>query len=238
MYLYTEQWELAEAMAHNLIDLYSLEPNLNEVFLKESTETIWQLKSGVAPRNTQEANQLVIRFIPGQKYALTQDLLGSFEKGDLRYTNWVGRLSNSDHTSTLYFPHKYKAILTETERLEYSIQFRVAEQYLIRAEARAQRGDIAGAQKDINVLRIRAGLPNTTASNLSELMDAILQERRVELFAEQGHRWFDLKRTGNANAILNALKPNWKVTDVLFPIPEAELQFNPNLLPQNNGYSN
>lgn len=235
-YLYTEQWALAAATATDLIDNYGLEPNLEDVFLKESLETIWQLKSGESPRNTQEANQLIIQVIPDQKYALTDDLLSAFEDGDLRLMEWTGSISDTDNTVTLFFAHKYKALLTETQRLEYSIVFRNAEQYLIRAEARANLGDILGAQQDLNVIRNRAGLLNTTATNQSELLEAIMRERQVELFTEHGQRWFDLKRTGTADDILGPIKPNWQATDVLFPIPETELELNPNLLPQNNGY--
>jgi len=235
-YLYTEQWALASEIATALIDNYPLEPNVEEVFLKESAETIWQLKPGVSPRNTQEANQLIIQIIPGQKYALTEGLLSAFEPGDNRFQHWTSSISDIDNTVTLFFAHKYKALLTETQSLEFSIVFRSAEQYLIRAEARAKTGDILGATADIDQIRNRAGLPNTTASSLTEVLEAILQERRVELFAEHGQRWFDLKRTGNAGMVLGPLKPNWQSTDVLFPIPETELALNPNLLPQNNGY--
>lgn len=236
MYLYTENWELAETMSSNLIDIHTLEPDVNNVFLKESSETLWQMKPGESPRNTNEANELIVQFIPGQKYALTTALAGAFETGDLRLTNWTGSFTNTDGTITLNFAHKYKATLTETVPLEYSVVFRLAEQYLIRAESRAQLGNISGAQEDINMIRNRAGLPNTSANTMGDLVDAVLQERRVELFAEQGHRWFDLKRTGNAGTVLSPVKPNWQATNVLLPIPETELEINPNLLPQNSGY--
>lgn len=236
MYLYTGNWDLAESMATELIDSFALEPELGDVFLKGSTGTIWQLRPGENPRNTQEANQLIIEFIPGQTYALAEALLASFEAGDLRKDQWVGSISDAGNTVTLHFAHKYKATFRETESLEHSILFRLAEQYLIRAEARAHLGKLAGARQDLNKIRNRAGLSDTGANTLSDLLSAILQERRVELFAELGHRWFDLKRTGRAGEVLGALKPNWRATDVLLPIPEAELEVNPNLLPQNPGY--
>ncbi len=234
MYVYTEQWELAQSMASEIIDTYSLEADVNDVFLKDSSETIWQLKPGDSPRNTHEANQLVIQFIPGQTFALTDTLLAAFEEGDLRYTHWVGNFTNTD--TSLYFAYKYKALFSETESVEYPILFRLAEQYLIRAEARLYLADLLGAREDINAIRNRAGLPNTTATTSIDLLNAILQERRVELFAEQGHRWFDLKRTGRAGDVLMPIKPNWHQTDLLLPIPDTELELNPNLLPQNNGY--
>jgi hypothetical protein len=63
-----------------------------------------------------------------------------------------------------------------------------------------------------------------------------LQERRVELFLEFGNRWFDLKRTGRADAVLGTLKPDsWNSTDALYPIPIEEIKKAPQLT-QNEGY--
>ncbi|MBA6153411.1 RagB/SusD family nutrient uptake outer membrane protein [Gelidibacter maritimus] len=236
IYLYTEKWDLASSLATEVIEAYAIEPNLDDVFLKTSQETIWQLKPGVNPKNTQEANQLIIQGIPGQNYALSESLLSNFENGDLRYINWIGTKSNTDNDVTLKYAHKYKLLFHEMESLEYSILFRLAEQYLIRAETMAKLGNFARAQQDLNVIRNRAGLSNTTANSLNEILDAILQERQVELFSEHGHRWFDLKRTGKAPEVLSVLKSNWEHYNLLFPIPEKELSINPNLLPQNNGY--
>ncbi|MFD2586046.1 RagB/SusD family nutrient uptake outer membrane protein [Croceitalea marina] len=236
MYLWTGNWEEATFLASELINTFILEANLGNVFLKESSETIWQLRDGENPKNTQIANQLVIRFIPGQTYSLTDNLSSAFEEGDLRKTQWTDTISDTDNTVTLRFAHKYKATLNETESLEYSILFRLAEQYLIRAEARARTGDIPGGLQDLNIIRNRAGLPDTSFATADELVNAILQERRVELFTEQGLRWFDLKRTATAVEALGDLKMNWKPTNVLLPIPETELETNPNLLPQNPGY--
>ena len=113
---------------------------------------------------------------------------------------------------------------------------RLAEQYLIRAEARAQQNNISGAQSDVNVIRNRAGLANTTATTQGTLLSAIEHERQIELFAEWGHRWMDLKRTNRADAILGPLKSsNWQSSDVLFPIPLTQIQNDPNFT-QNSGY--
>ncbi|MEE1963963.1 RagB/SusD family nutrient uptake outer membrane protein [Allomuricauda taeanensis] len=236
VYLTTGQWDLAEDAADGVIQVFGLEDELGKVFLKESVETIWQLQHGELPGNTQEAAQLIIPSVPGQTFAMTADLLTAFEEGDGRGTEWVKGISDSENTLTLYYPFKYKAWINETESLEYAVQFRLAEQYLIRSEARAHLGNLVGAREDVNMIRNRAGLSNTTANSEGELLEAILRERRVELFTEQGHRWFDLKRTDRANEVLGVLKPNWEDTDVLLPIPESELETNPNLLPQNQGY--
>lgn len=237
IYLYDENWEMAASLATELIDYYSLENDLDRVFLKDSQETIWQLKADTEfPLNTREGEQLIIRSIPGQSYALTADFLMTFEADDLRRDNWVGSMSDVDNTITLYFAHKYKADINEMESVEYSILMRLAEQVLIRAEARAQLGDMVGSRADLNAIRNRAGLPDVNISTTDDLLDAIILERRRELFTEQGLRWFDLGRTGLTEEVMGALKPNWQSTDVLLPLPESELEANPNLLPQNDGY--
>lgn len=236
MHLYMGKWEKAEEAATELISVFDLEEELENVFLKSSQETIWQLSHGELPGNTQEAVQLIILMIPGQNFAMSEELLAAFEDGDLRRTEWVDSISDAENTLTLYYPNKYKARFDATESLEYSIQFRLAEQFLIRAEARVHQGNLVGALEDLNAVRNRAGLTDVVVNSEDELLEAILHERRVELFTEQGHRWFDLKRTGRVSEVLGSLKSGWEDTDVLLPVPESELQANPNLLPQNQGY--
>ena len=236
MYLYVEDWANADDMASELIGVFDLEGDLERVFLKDSGETIWQLKPGEAPRNTQEANRLIIQAVPGQTYALTETFMDSFEEGDLREAAWTESISNADNTLTLFYAHKYKADFSQTESVEYSIVLRLAEQYLIRAEARAQLGNLSDAASDLNTLRNRAGLPDIPIGTQGELLEAVLQERRMELFTERGHRWFDLKRFGEASAVLEGIKLGWQDTDLLLPVPETEIEINPNLLPQNAGY--
>ncbi len=67
------------------------------------------------------------------------------------------------------------------------------------------------------------------------MFEAILHERQVELFAEWGHRWFDLKRIGMATKELHADKIGWEETDVLYPVPFSEILRNTSLN-QNPGY--
>jgi hypothetical protein len=107
---------------------------------------------------------------------------------------------------------------------------RIAELYLIRAEARAQLGNVADAAADLDAVRSRANLTATTASNASDLLLAIENERRLE-FAFEAHRWFDLVRTGRAGTVLN-------ITDaskLVLPIPVSQLLID-NALIQNPGY--
>ena len=81
VYLYTENWELAESTASEVLDGFDLETDVTKVFLKESSEAIWQFKPDDYPRNNaNEASWLIIRMIPGQNYAVTDELMATFEE--------------------------------------------------------------------------------------------------------------------------------------------------------------
>lgn len=236
VYLYTANWQMAKTKATELINnpVYAMESNLGNAFLRTSPDIIWALQAGVAGVNTKDARTFVFNAGPPTRSALTTGLMNAFEPGDQRRVNWVKTVSNSN--GTWYCPFKYKKTTNTGTSQEYTILLRLEELYLIRAEANAQLGNTTAAQTDINLIRNRAGLANTTANTTQSLLAAIARERQVELFSEQGHRWFDLKRTGKATEVLAPLKPNWADTQVVFPIPQTELLLNPNLLPQNNGY--
>lgn len=237
VYLYIEQWALAETESSILIDnigTYAWVEEPENVFLKESTTTIWQLAPQAEGNNTHEASSFIFQTSPPPLISLREELIGAFEPEDLRRVHWIAEIS--DGGQTFYHAYKYKQNDVVSESLEYSIIFRMAEQYLIRAEARLKQGNIIGAQDDLNKIRVRAGLPITTAMTQEELKQAILDERRVEMFTEHGNRWFDIRRHGVVGEILSPIKPGWSPTNILLPIPEYELLINPNLLPQNPGY--
>ncbi|HEX8528661.1 MAG TPA: RagB/SusD family nutrient uptake outer membrane protein [Cytophagales bacterium] len=107
--------------------------------------------------------------------------------------------------------------------------FRIAEGYLIRAEARARQGKPTEALADLNAVRDRAGLPPSPAVTAEEVLLAVENERRVE-FAQEPHRWFDLVRTGRA-AVLGVTDPN----RLLMPIPVDQLLAD-EAIAQNAGY--
>jgi hypothetical protein len=107
---------------------------------------------------------------------------------------------------------------------------RIAELYLIRAEARAQQNKLDDARTDLNAVRDRAGLIATTAVSKDDVLLAIENERRVE-FAFEGHRWFDLARTGRAATVLGVADAKKYV----LPIPVDQLNVDPSLT-QNPGY--
>jgi uncharacterized protein (UPF0297 family) len=122
------------------------------------------------------------------------------------------------------------------------IFLRLADIILLKAEALNELGDVNGAAELVNQIRSRVDLPNTTASDQASMRLAIEKERRLEL-AFEGHRWFDLKRTGRAIEVINnaidetgqPLGYNLTENRLLWPIPQAELDINTSLT-QNEGY--
>ncbi|MNS87889.1 SusD family protein [compost metagenome] len=109
---------------------------------------------------------------------------------------------------------------------------RIAELYLIRAEAYAQLNEYNLALADLNKVRKRALLPdNLFTTNKSDLLLWIENERRLE-FAFEAHRWFDLVRTGRAQQVLG-IGESFRL---LLPIPYSQILADP-ALKQNPGYS-
>jgi hypothetical protein len=235
--LYSQAWDEASEAASAVLNqsgLYIQEPNIDKIFLKDATTTIWQLMPDLEGGNTIEAATFSFISGPPPASAISAELLAAFSTDDLRKTHWITAVTNG--VETWYHTSKYKEPYDTGSSREHSIVFRLAEQYLIRAEARAHQGDLIGAKEDLNVVRHTAGLADTSAISAAEIINAVLEERRLELFTEFGHRFFDLKRTGMLDTVLTPIKTGWNSTDRLFPLPESELLLNDNLLPQNAGY--
>ena len=240
VYLYRQQWQAAydEASAVINANVYYLEPDLDKVFLEGSTEAIWQLPASDGNNMTREANAYITadETIPG--FFISPQLQAAFEAGDQRFTDWIGSVvvTGTGTPQTYYFPYKYKQLRPASPIEDYMV-FRLADIYLVRAEAAAHLGHTQDAIDDMDQVRHRAGLAGSTASPASQedVIAAILHERQTELFTEWGNRWFDLKRTGTADAVLAPLKPGWQPTDALFPIPQTQLDVN-GALKQNPGY--
>jgi hypothetical protein len=232
VFLFRGNWTGAELKATEVINSGLFTPLLapNTVFLKNSREAIWQLmpNTGIIPelREMRPSGNV-------PKSYLTQNLLNIFQPGDLRRKQWIDSVLNTG--SYYYYPMKYRN--TSATVLEYYMVLRSAEQYLIRAEARNNLDKLSLAIDDINVIRLRAGLNTITVSGVTkaDVARLIETERRKEFFAELGHRWLDLKRTGKLSETLMPIKSGWQKTDSLYPIPIGEMLTNPNMV-QNPGY--
>ncbi len=216
---------LAIAKADEVINSgkFILSPTYGELFNGNTTESIFEVIF-----DAQNYNRLAQYFFPVSltgRYEVSPpaDFALSFHASDtVRF-----EASITYDEKNLPYGIKYKDVTSGTDRVYV---LRLAEMYMIRAEAKAYaNGNIEEIRGDVNTLRLRSGLTPTTATTIDALKLAIENERRHE-FAFESQRWSDLVRTKRATTVLGI---NEKFT--LFPIPLSELQTN-NLMTQNPGY--
>jgi len=241
VHLYQQNWEQAETLSSEVIaqtSTYEILEDLDQVFLANSREALWQI-SPIGRGNILTSTGEGQVFIGTSRSALklADSFIENIDPQDKRLSNWVNIFTNA--TRNFYFPYKYKDRSSLSNITEYSMVLRLAEQYLIRAEAKAMQGNLSGAIADVDIIKSRADIDLIEETNpgisIEELLKVIMEERKLELFAEWGHRWLDLKRTGKAAEVLEAKTFLWQDTDLLYPMPEAERMKNPNL-GQNLGY--
>ncbi|BAV04544.1 Starch-binding associating with outer membrane [Filimonas lacunae] len=238
LYLYQKDYANAEAQAASVIgqtSTYSFMKDLTKVFKNASTETIWQIPSYYG-YSTVGYNYVTLTTTTLPPWYLNKAVYSSFDTADLRKANWTSYVVNG--TDTLRTITKYKLPSSTTAGDEATVMMRLPEQYLIRAEARLKQGNTSGATSDLDSVRVRAGLALLSESlTADQLMDEVMLQRKLELFGEQGHRWFDLKRTNRAISELGASRPALvsKPGHLLFPIPDNQRSLNTNLT-QNNDY--
>ena len=160
----------------------------------------------------------------GGWWFLTQDFVNSFEEGDIRAEKFVYIEPKNVGTAYAYCLNKYRGSQKFTSPIP---MFRIAEMYLIAAEGKGVNG-----LARLNELRAARGLGAVTASSDAAVLDLVLTERKHELVGE-GHRWYDLVRTGKFVETLNAQE----VQDFhcLFAIPQGQITIN-GLLKQNPIY--
>lgn len=180
----------------------------------------------------------------------TVDAVGIYQTGDLRKAVTILDMSSCGctytpaHEDTGFFNRKY---IPRTRRAEAAGDknltnpnnyraIRYADVLLMAAEAFSNTNNTAKAQQYVNEVRRRAfgDLNHDLTSSGAALTQDILDERRRELFGE-GHRFFDLVRTGQAAGAIDGFTAN---KNELFPIPFEEIRFSNNNWTQNPGYTN
>lgn len=221
--LYSGDASGAAQIADNIIENgpYSLEDNYEDLFepSARSDEFIFTLfNSG------NDQNEITGQYLPDGRFEFAVGPQFLEAHGD--DPRALVELHPSD-VQGRHYVNKYTDIANGADN---SPVFRLAEMYLIRAEGNAGSSQ---AVDDIQTLRDRAGADDYNGSGS---LDDILNERFIELSFE-GHRWHDIVRTGRAEAIMGAVSgSNFVSTDVLLPVPQRDIDQNPNLLPQNPGY--
>jgi len=253
VYLFMGDYSNAVAAATEVIDqsgLFELNGDLNEVFLKNNKEAIWQMQHSnltIARGNATPEGYVITPFLSpiANEYfgtRLTDELVQKFENNDKRKSSWLMPVTKAGEIN--YFVYKYKIGIGNSSVggpiTEYYTMLRLAEQYLIRAEALTLGSQQLGlAIADLNIIRRRAGIDELPVGlSKDAVVLAIEKERRTEFFSEWGHRWLDLKRTGRAHEVLSVIpaKQPWAGDyQLTYPIPLTEIRTN-NKLIQNPGY--
>ena len=188
---------------------------------KNNTETIFafmcqdQAQSGIQLGN--EFYSYDYDYKGKGTYTVPQSFFDSWEANDNRKARSV--ISEGGY----YRLNKYPAGQGGTDPVNIS---RIAEMYLISAEAQGYPNGVAR----LNDLRAARGLGGASVTSAESMVNAVLKERRYELFGEN-HRWYDLVRTGKAIETLGI-----KEFQLLFPIPDTEITKSKKILVQNPGY--
>ena len=182
----------------------------------------------------------------------TQEFVSQYEENDLRKNITVlyeggpafdGLEYDSNFSLTGFNTRKFLVPVSlvssyDNVPLNFPV-LRFADVLLMKAEALNELGQTSQAEDPLNMVRNRAGLEDIQSGlGQDEFREAVLKERRLEL-AFEGQRWLDLIRVNNGQYALDFLhsigKNNASQKHLLFPIPQIELDRNPNLI-QNPGY--
>ena len=268
VYLFTGQWANAETEATAVINLpatYNLVQDINQIFRQPaSAEVLWNfapaygaVAAGITSLFTGDGghyNPAVLKaYGLGPQTSgydlsnyLSDSIVNAFASNDKRKLQWLESLTVSG--KTYYFPFKYKTDVFGLSTVqEYPVVMRMGEVFLIRAEARIRQEKIDDGIDDINKVRFRSNIADTSATTKAAAMGVLEREKRLELFTEWGHRWFDLKRwpgkdnpaISRAEEVMSVITPlkggTWDKDWLLLPLPQTDIINNP-FLKQNDGY--
>jgi hypothetical protein len=238
LHLYLGSWALAEDYATRLVSdntNYRLVAPYNAFFannVRGTQESIFEIfYNGTTEVNGHRANWQPTANGGTRQWAPNAALVTLLTTAPNNTAN--GRSTLIANTGTTWYGNLYY----RNPSSDPSYVLRLAEQYLIRAEARAQQNKLPEALADLNAVRSRAGLAASDAPTQAAVLLAIENERRLE-FALEPHRWFDLARTGRAAAVFHdplaatAPLPTFRQ---LLPLPISQLQVDA-ALAQNPGY--
>jgi starch-binding outer membrane protein, SusD/RagB family len=250
--LYSEDWANAEAYATTVIsgNLLATTANFGAIWTDAATtELIWRTvrtpsmaRLGSLYRNTSASATNIGTVV----WTYTTELFNSYPANDVRlaaYFRTEPALTNAGRSPFIIRKYAGGGYATGTENSANSKLLRVSEMYLIRAEARAEQGNLTGAAADLNALRTNRipGYAAITLATYAQAIDEIFLERYREL-AFEGHRFWDLKRKSMPVTRTGTDAPTTTGTTLpaddyrfALPIPLTEMQAN-KLMTQNPGY--
>lgn len=257
VHLYREDWQEALQHADAVINSgqYGLEENYEDIWREYSEngiESIFEIQArgeDIAHGVQQYSETQGARGTSGWGWGFntpSEDLLNAFnEEGDeirrdatiifAGETLWDGREVSASVENPMYNEKAYSSANAGAGDGDKNIRvLRLAEMYLIKAEAAAQLGDLETAMDALNVVRERVDLEPISGLGQQELLERIWNERRLELAFEHD-RWFDIIRTGQAPEAMATHGKDFNDRLWLFPIPENQLIQTPTM-EQNPGW--
>lgn len=263
VYLTRKDYVKAEAKLQEVTTLgYALLPNYNDLFdytkNEHHSEYIFDIEyeEGIGlgsnftntfiPNSVQMAAFYKVIGGRGESNSVGDSIFALFAATDLRRDITVGikggyRDANGNFvallptTSQTYTKKYLTPVATANDSRANWKVIRYADVLLMYAEALNENGKTAQALVYLNQVRTRAGLPLYSNLTKDDAREKIYLERRLEL-AFEGHRWFDLVRTGRAFSVMQkyGMKPHMNV----FPIPLSQILLinDPGIFAQNEGY--
>lgn len=238
MHNYDKAIETADLVIKN--SLYKLEPDMtswSKIFTANlSNESVFEVGY-----NDVQTNWLRVLYAQGNdaQYTPSEKFKTSMEDGDLR-REYIYDVTAAEPGAIWKFIGKGASDESKEPSSQNIVLLRLADIILLKAEALNKKGKVSEALKLMEPIRERAGLtPALLSQSQAETMygtveDAILHERSMELCYE-GHRWFDLVRTGKAISTMKPINGLSDEANLVWPIATKSLNGNSNLV-QNSFY--
>lgn len=168
----------------------------------------------------------------------TKEVYNLYSTGDTRRSAYIGLTSSG-------IPFSKKLVKTSNTIADGGSNFvvlRLADVFLMMAECFAEQNNTVNANLYLNKIKTRAGIATVNLPTKDLLLNEIDRERRLE-FVGEGHRWFDLIRTGKAISVMTTHFTNnqgystaqIKAHHLLMPVPQGQINTDP-ALKQNPGY--
>ena len=233
LYMWQKDYAQAITVADKILSdsQYALVPmaNWNDIFVEgSSSESIFEVGY-----NEVQPNSLRLLYAMGSDsdYVPSSGFIASIEQGDLRQSRIYDVSEVQPRKIWKFFGEGFNDESPEASSNNIVLT-RLADIILLKAEAHAHLNQTAEALELLNRIRQRAGLPVldqlTAISKYGSLVASILHERSVELCFE-GHRWFDLRRSGTAITTMKPINGLSDAGNLLWPLHENEILKNPNL---------
>lgn len=254
--LYQKKWQQVIDNC-NMVTGYSLTPDFQEIYKitgENNAESIFEIQGqgGIGKPGIQQYSQTQgARGAGGWGWGFStpsQGLVDAFnEQGDTERrdatiifrnsTLYDGRVVPATVENPYYNYKAYSSNFSGNDDSDANIRYlRYAEVLLMKAEALNELNQTSAAAPFLNQVRNRAGLANTTATTQADFRTAIYKERRLELAFEHD-RWFDIIRTGQAQAAMAANGKTFVTgKHEVYPIPQSFINESKGLSQQNPGY--